>query len=588
MLSKSTQVLALLAGFTSVVQAQGGLFIVQCGPLTIQRGDPIIFPGTISPHVHAVVGGTAFKLEMTNEEARNSKSTTCNKMLDKSNYWQPQLYHQDRDGKFELIKLLGINAYYIDRTCNYEPGRQDCSGTKGAIAPPAGLRMVVGSPVRKTFDQSNPEHRAISHTYFPSCWNGKDLDSPDHKSHMAFPAIGDYNGGVCPESHPVAIVSVFTEFFYNTRQVTDFNRWVYSEGDGIGYGLHGDYLQGWEDQDLLEKAMATCTGPKGADDPNCSLNVGPNGTPGEVSTQPPEAAAPEEDVGLNGKLDKLPGNNPVFFQSAKMSESDVRKEMESLRSGVPLVVGTPDRVLNMISRRALRTDTIKILVLDEADEMLSTGFKEQMYEVFQSLDSDVQVLLFSATMPTDVLEVSTRFMRDPVRIIVQDDTLTLDGIKQFYVDVERDGNKIETLCDLYETLRATQVVIFCNTRRVVEQLTERLTEENFNVSAIHGEMEPLMRSAIMEKFRTGSPRTLIAMDLLARAIDVQQVSLVINYDLPVNKENYIRRVGRSRRYGRKGVAVNFVTAQDIGKVQEIEQFYKTHISEMPPDIAELL
>ncbi|OBT60510.1 hypothetical protein VE03_10148 [Pseudogymnoascus sp. 23342-1-I1] len=341
MLPKSIQPLALFAALLPAVSAQGGLFIVQCGPLTIQRGDPIVSPGKISSHVHAVVGGTAFDLEMSNEDARNSKSTTCNKMLDKSNYWQPQLYHQDRDGKFELIKLLGINAYYIDRTCDYEEGRQNCDNTPGAIAPPAGLRMVTGSPFRRTFDHSKFEDRAISHvcldpgqdsveilqrpcaemrtqTYFPSCWNGRDLDSADHKSHMAFPAIGDYNGGVCPKSHPVATVSVFTEFFYNTRQVKDFNRWVYAEGDGIGYGLHGDYLQGWTDQDRLERAMATCTGPNGADDANCSLNVGPNGRPGEVTTQDPEQPAPAEEVGHNGKLDKLPGNNPVYFKSVKM------------------------------------------------------------------------------------------------------------------------------------------------------------------------------------------------------------------------------------------------------------------------------
>lgn len=166
MIFKSAQYLALVAANISGVLAQGGLFIVQCGPLTTQRADPIIFPGQISPHVHAIVGGTAFSLQMTNEEARRSKSTTCNKMLDKSNYWQPQLYHQGRDGKFELIKLLGIvrtirnfpgaatndraqNAYYIDRTCDYQPGRQNCDGAPGAIAPPAGLRMVVGSPTRR-------------------------------------------------------------------------------------------------------------------------------------------------------------------------------------------------------------------------------------------------------------------------------------------------------------------------------------------------------------------------------------------------------------------------------------------------------
>lgn len=130
---------------------------------------------------------------------------------------------------------------------------------------------------------------------------------------MSFPAIGDYNTGVCPQSHPVAIVSVFNEFYYNTRQVQeqDFRRWVYGNGDTTGYGLHGDFLQGWTDQEALEHAMATCTGKRGADDPNCSLNVGPNG-PGRVARFTVEKPAPAEDVGLNGRLTQLPGNNPVY------------------------------------------------------------------------------------------------------------------------------------------------------------------------------------------------------------------------------------------------------------------------------------
>lgn len=130
---------------------------------------------------------------------------------------------------------------------------------------------------------------------------------------MAFPAIGDYNSGVCPESHPVAVVSVFNEFFYNTRQVkgNDFRRWVYANGDTTGYGLHGDFLQGWEDQDKLEHAMATCTGKQGTDTPDCSLYVDRNGA-GKTSFQKPERAPPTEDVGLNGRLQKLPGKNPVY------------------------------------------------------------------------------------------------------------------------------------------------------------------------------------------------------------------------------------------------------------------------------------
>lgn len=165
----------------------------------------------------------------------------------------------------------------------------------------------------------------------------------------------------------------------------------------------------------------------------------------------------------------------------------------------------------------------------------------------------------SATMPAEVLEVSKYFMRDPVRILVKRDELTLEGIKQFFVNVEKEEWKLGTLCDLYDTLSITQSVIFCTTRRKVDMLTEQMTEKNFTVSAMHGDMDQKGRELIMKQFRTGSSRVLITTDLLARGIDVQQVSLVINYDLPSNRENYIHRIGRSGRFGRKGAAINFVT-----------------------------
>ncbi|KAJ6789453.1 hypothetical protein PWT90_00254 [Aphanocladium album] len=326
-----------LSSVTALTAAQGGLFIVHCKPLTVQRTDPIISPGQLSSHVHAIVGGTDYHMSMSNEDARRAQKTTCDKALDKSNYWQPQLYHQHHDGSFELIKLLGIAAYYIDRTCDYRPGRRNCDGTHGAIAPPKGLRMISGDTTRRTFNSSDKTNRAINHlctdpgqdydelpqklcnemraqVFFPSCWDGKNLDSPDHKSHMSFPGeFGDYNSGVCPESHPVAIVSVFNEFFYNTRQVQGkaFRRWVYANGDTTGFGLHGDFVQGWEDQDRLENAMRTCTGPKGTDNPSCSLYVGRDGA-GKTSVQKPQRAPPTEDVGLTSRLKKLPGNNPVY------------------------------------------------------------------------------------------------------------------------------------------------------------------------------------------------------------------------------------------------------------------------------------
>ncbi|KAK5008736.1 translation initiation factor eIF4A [Elasticomyces elasticus] len=265
--------------------------------------------------------------------------------------------------------------------------------------------------------------------------------------------------------------------------------------------------------------------------------------------------------------------------------TSVRDDMKALGDGPQVVVGTPGRVQDMIQRRVLKTDSMKMFVLDEADEMLSRGFTEQIYDIFQLLPQSTQVVLLSATMPQDVLEVTTKFMRDPVRILVKKDELTLEGIKQFYIAVEKEDWKLDTLSDLYETVTITQAVIFCNTRRKVDWLTDKLTARDFTVSAMHGDMDQSQRDVIMKEFRSGSSRVLIATDLLARGIDVQQVSLVINYDLPANRENYIHRIGRGGRFGRKGVAINFVTADDVRMMREIEQFYSTQIEEMPMNVA---
>jgi len=266
----------------------------------------------------------------------------------------------------------------------------------------------------------------------------------------------------------------------------------------------------------------------------------------------------------------------------------VRDDIRTLQAGVHVVVGTPGRVFDMINRRALRLDHIKQFFLDEADEMLSRGFKDQIYDIFKFLPESVQVCLFSATMPLDVLEVTQRFMRDPVRILVKKDELTLEGIKQFYISVEREDWKLETLCDLYETLTITQAIIYCNTRRKVDWLQEEMTKRDFTVSCMHGDMDQRERDIIMREFRSGSSRVLITTDLLARGIDVQQVSLVINFDLPTNRENYIHRIGRSGRFGRKGVAINFLAEGDVRYLRDIEQFYTTEIVEMPMDVADLI
>jgi translation initiation factor 4A len=268
--------------------------------------------------------------------------------------------------------------------------------------------------------------------------------------------------------------------------------------------------------------------------------------------------------------------------------TSVREDIDKLRAGVHMVVGTPGRVNDMAGKNHLRLDDCLVFVLDEADEMLSRGFKDQIYDIFKALPPTVQVALFSATMPPDILDLTSKFMRDPIRILVKNDELTLEGIRQFYIAIDKEDWKVETLCDLYETLTITQAIIYCNTRRKVDFLSDELQKRDFTVSCMHADLDQKERDLIMREFRSGSSRILISTDLLARGIDVQQVSLVINFDLPASLENYLHRIGRSGRFARKGVAINFVTADSVRTLKDIERFYHTQIEEMPMDIADLL
>lgn len=265
-----------------------------------------------------------------------------------------------------------------------------------------------------------------------------------------------------------------------------------------------------------------------------------------------------------------------------------RDDMDRLREGQHMVVGTPGRIYDLIEKRCLKVDDLRILILDEADEMLSCGFTDQVYRIFKTLPASVQVCLFSATMPPEILDMTKKFMRDPVRILVKKDELTLEGIQQFYVAIEREEWKLDTLCDLYETLTVTQSIIYCNTRRKVDFLERQMSSRDFTVSVIHADLNQEARNLVMRQFRSGSSRVLISTDLLARGIDVQQVSLVINYDLPQKVENYLHRIGRSGRFGRKGVAINFITDRDVRTMRDVEKHYETQIEELPADIADRL
>jgi translation initiation factor 4A len=265
----------------------------------------------------------------------------------------------------------------------------------------------------------------------------------------------------------------------------------------------------------------------------------------------------------------------------------VREDIRILKGGVHIVVGTPGRVMDMMKRGFMKTDYLKLFVLDEADEMLSRGFQNQIKDIFKYLPGDIQISLFSATLPQDILKLTKHFMRDPAKILVKSQELTLEGIRQYYIAVEQEQWKMDVLLNLYANLDINQALIYCNTKKRVEELEKIMTEKEFTVSIMHGEMDQIKRDIVMKQFRQGAVRVLITTDLLARGIDVQQVGLVINYELPIKKENYIHRIGRAGRFGRKGTAINFVLPQDARFIKEIQDHYNTQIEEMPTDLDDL-
>ena len=253
-----------------------------------------------------------------------------------------------------------------------------------------------------------------------------------------------------------------------------------------------------------------------------------------------------------------------------------------------ILVGTPGRVCEYLVKNKINSEGIKILVLDEADEMLSRGFQDQIQRIFHEIPTDTQVGLFSATMPSEMLEMTNKFMRDPIRFLVHNDELTLEGIRQFYVYIPDENGKYEVLCDLFNIISANQSMIYVNSRKKAGWLTEKMQREKFAVSCINGSMMQEERNEVMKDFRSGATRVLITTDILSRGIDVQQVSLVINYELPLEKETYIHRIGRSGRFGRKGVSINLVGPWEFNDLKKLEKFYNTEIQEMPANIGEIL
>ncbi len=253
-----------------------------------------------------------------------------------------------------------------------------------------------------------------------------------------------------------------------------------------------------------------------------------------------------------------------------------------------VIVGTPGRIQDMIRRNYLETKNIKLLILDEADEMLSTGFKEQMAKILMRMPENIQIGLFSATLSEELLEISKTFMQNPIKILVKNNELTLQGIAQYFVNLNDDSEKYDTLKDIFATLTISQSIIYCNSTRRVDDLEEAMLEDNFPVKKIHGKMSSEDRKRTNQEFKSGSCRVLITSDLFARGIDVQQVSMVINFDIPRSEHTYLHRIGRSGRWGRKGIAINFQTKYDMQKLKRFEDYYNTQIQEMPANYADHL
>jgi translation initiation factor 4A len=262
--------------------------------------------------------------------------------------------------------------------------------------------------------------------------------------------------------------------------------------------------------------------------------------------------------------------------------TSIQDDADDIKKSCPhIIVGTAGRIYDMFRRKYIQSKDIKILVLDEADEMLSSGFKDQIYNIFQFMTENIQVALFSATLPDDILELTKKFMRNPVEIRMEAEKLNLECITQYYIALRHDGDKYDTLKDLFSTISVSQCIIYCNSIHRVTDLYRAMMEEGFSVCYIHSSMDKVERDKAFQNFRSGSFRVLISSDVTARGIDIQQVSTVINFDITKCPHKYLHRIGRSGRWGRKGMAINFVTKQDIEIMRKIERHYNIEIKELP-------
>ena len=267
------------------------------------------------------------------------------------------------------------------------------------------------------------------------------------------------------------------------------------------------------------------------------------------------------------------------------SDSDI---YEIRRNTPHLIIGTPGRVYEMFKKNIIRPQDIDIVILDEADEMFSYGFKDQIQDIFQFLRKDVQIALFSATLPENVLQTTKNLLKNPVNITMKAEELVLDGIKQYYVLLDDDKQKFATLQDIFERLTVSQTIIYCNSVNRVIDLCNAMKADGFAVCCVHSNMEKDERNHSFSEFKNGKFRVLISSNVTSRGIDIQQVNIVINFDLPKDPHTYLHRIGRSGRWGRKGVGINFVTQRDVFFLKSIEEHYSNRMEELPNDFDKII
>ena len=254
----------------------------------------------------------------------------------------------------------------------------------------------------------------------------------------------------------------------------------------------------------------------------------------------------------------------------------IDRQIRALKEGCQVVVGTPGRLIDHIERKTLKLDKVQIAILDEADEMLDMGFREDIESILELLPPDRQTLLFSATMSKPIMQITKRFQNDPKLVKVVRNELTADNIEQLFYEIKGSA-KMEVMCRLMDLYNLNQMIVFCNTKRKVDEVVEDLLKRGYQAEGLHGDMRQQARNNVMTKFKSGVTAILVATDVAARGIDVSDVDAVVNFDLPLDPEYYVHRIGRTGRAGASGKAFTFVVGRESIRLREIQEYTKKKI-----------